>query len=169
MTRVLATVLLPTVLLAASACTTTNGGAGSAGGDSASAAPVATLPPRAESPPASQTVTPDTAGEPARIARLEREARALARTTGCTRANACRTAPVGARACGGPRSYVTFCAASTDTVALLAKLRELERAEKAYNDRSGMMGTCEFRSPPGVSLVGGSCRETSGTGAGRVP
>ena len=37
----------------------------------------------------------------ARFAQLEREARALASTTGCADAGACRTAPVGSRGCGG--------------------------------------------------------------------
>lgn len=95
------------------------------------------------------------------LVRLEREARALARTDGCTGAGACRTAPVGWRGCGGPRAYVIYCAATTDTVALFAKLAELEQAERAYNASSGMMSTCEFRTPPGVKLDGQRCREAS--------
>jgi hypothetical protein len=48
---------------------------------------------------------------------------------------------------------------TTDTVALFRKLKELEEAEKAYNAKSGMMSTCEFRIPPGTKLDGRSCRE----------
>jgi hypothetical protein len=94
------------------------------------------------------------------IARLEREARALAKTTGCSSASACRTAPVGAKGCGGPRTYLVYCAATTDTVKLFARLRALEQAEKAYNAKSGMMSTCEMRLPPRTALVGQSCRES---------
>jgi hypothetical protein len=94
-----------------------------------------------------------------RLVRLEQEARAIARTEGCTGAEACRTAPVGWRGCGGPRSYVTYCATTTDTLALMRKLKELEDAEREYNASSGMMSTCEFRMPPGVRLDGGRCRE----------
>lgn len=110
-------------------------------------------------PPADSTapVQRDTA-LPA-LVRLEQEARALARTEGCTSAGACRTAPVGWRGCGGPRAYVIYCAATTDTVALFGKLAELEKAERAYNASSGMMSTCEFRTPPGVKLDGQRCRE----------
>lgn len=97
------------------------------------------------------------------LVRLEREARALARTDGCKAAGACRTAPVGWRGCGGPRAYVIYCAATTDTVALFAKLAELEKAERAYNANSGMMSTCELRTPPVVRLDGQRCRE-AGTG-----
>jgi hypothetical protein len=94
-----------------------------------------------------------------RLVRLEQEARAIAKTEGCSGVDACRTAPVGWRGCGGPRSYVTYCAATTDTVALLRKLKELEDAERAYNASSGMMSTCELRMPPAVRLDGGRCRE----------
>lgn len=95
----------------------------------------------------------------ATLARLEREARALVKTEGCPTTAGCRTAPVGWRGCGGPRTYVVYCAATTDTARLLAKLRELEAAERAYNVESGMMSTCEFRSAPSVRSQGGSCRE----------
>ena len=95
-----------------------------------------------------------------RLAQLEREARGVIRTTGCESASSCRTAPVGWRACGGPRDHVVYCAASTDTVALRRKLEELERAEREYNERTGMVGTCEMRLPPNVGLQGGSCAAT---------
>jgi hypothetical protein len=95
-----------------------------------------------------------------RLARLEREARALLSTTGCQSAASCRTAPVGARGCGGPRSYVVYCPASTDTVALLRKLEELKRAEMEYNERAGVVSTCEMRMPPAVAVQGGSCVAT---------
>lgn len=96
----------------------------------------------------------------ARIARLERDARALVKTTGCDAASGCRTAPVGWRACGGPRTYLVYCAASTDSVALFRTLDELRRVEAAYLERTGMASTCEMRMPPGVSLQGGSCSAT---------
>jgi len=95
----------------------------------------------------------------ARLTRLEREARQLARTAGCDSVSQCRTAPLGWRSCGGPRDYIVYCAATTDTVALFRKLAELEAAEKDYNLRSGMMSTCEMRVPPRVSLRERSCRE----------
>ena len=94
-----------------------------------------------------------------RLSRLEREARALARTDGCDSLAQCHTAPVGWRSCGGPRDYLVYCAATTDTVALFRKLAELEAAEKEYNVKSGLMSSCVMREPPRVSLRGRSCRE----------
>jgi hypothetical protein len=95
-----------------------------------------------------------------RLARLEREARALVHVEGCAKTSDCRTAPLGWRGCGGPRAYVAYCAATTDSAALFRKLDELKEAEIAYNQKSGMMSTCEMRLPPTVTAVGGSCRES---------
>jgi hypothetical protein len=103
------------------------------------------------------------------VQRLEAEARALARTEGCGAAAACRVAPVGWRACGGPRDYLAYCATTTDTVALFAKLDELRRAEEEMNQESGAISTCEFRMPPDTELRAGSCRAISTPAAESVP
>jgi hypothetical protein len=95
--------------------------------------------------------------DPARLAQLEREVRALVKSTGCSSAASCRTAPLGWRGCGGPRAYLVYCPATTDSVALFRKLEELRQAEIDYNATSGMMSTCELRLPPNVTLEGGSC------------
>ncbi|CAN5664135.1 hypothetical protein BH23GEM1_BH23GEM1_02280 [soil metagenome] len=94
----------------------------------------------------------------AAILRLEDEAKALAKASGCSSASQCRTAPVGNRACGGPRYYITYCAASTDSVALFRKLEEVAAAENEYNRKYQIVSTCEFRTPPPVGLSGGQCR-----------
>jgi hypothetical protein len=101
--------------------------------------------------------TSDTGDARARIARLESEARALATLTGCTSADECRTAPVGSRGCGGPRTFIAYCAASTDTVALFRKLDELKAAEEKYNAANGIGSTCEMRMPPVPGFTGGRC------------
>jgi hypothetical protein len=95
-----------------------------------------------------------------RLAQLERDVNTLVKTNGCATVGACRTAPMGWRGCGGPRAYVVYCAATTDTMALFAKLEELKQAEMAYNQKSGMMSTCEMRLAPTVSLQAGRCKES---------
>jgi hypothetical protein len=100
---------------------------------------------------------PVDASDEDRIARLDREARALANAEGCTSADQCRAAPVGERACGGPRTYVVYCARTTDSTALYRKLAELRQAESEFNRKNNIGSTCEFRSPPEIGLVGGSC------------
>ena len=114
----------------------------------------------AKRPESNVDSSPSTAGaadDRTGIDSLEQAARALARTSGCDSVSGCRTAPLGWRGCGGPRDYLAYCAASTDTTALFAALERLRRAEMAYNEKSGMISTCEMRMPPSVSLNAGRC------------
>jgi hypothetical protein len=92
------------------------------------------------------------------VERLEAEARALAKTSGCEQASQCRTAPVGSKACGGPRAYLVYCPRTTDEGALLRKLDELRRSEAARNQREGIASDCALTPEPRVEVVGGSCR-----------
>lgn len=93
-----------------------------------------------------------------RIVALEGQAKAIARTSGCSSDAECRAAPVGSRACGGPRYYLPYCAKSTDSAALFRKLDEVAAAERAYNTKHGIISTCEFRMPPQVGLAAGVCQ-----------
>lgn len=104
-------------------------------------------------------LSPETteAEDRAELARLEAEARALVRPDGCAQPGDCRSAPLGAKACGGPRTYVVYCAATTDTVALFRKLERHRRAEAAFNEKYGMPSTCDLASPPQTELAGGTC------------
>jgi hypothetical protein len=105
-----------------------------------------------------QTVMDPEAHMDPTIRRLEQEAMALAKTDGCTIADQCRMAPIGSRACGGPRYYLPYCRLTTDSAALFAKLEEIKRAEEEYNRRNQIGSTCEYRLPPAVELAGGACR-----------
>jgi hypothetical protein len=80
------------------------------------------------------------------------------KTTGCTSTDQCRTAPVGNRACGGPRYYLVYCSRTTDSAALFAKLKAVADAEGEFNRRYQIASTCEFRMPHRVALIGTSCQ-----------
>jgi hypothetical protein len=103
-------------------------------------------------------LTGDQKADWAQIVALENEAKALVKTDGCSSASECRTAPVGSRACGGPRYYLVYCSRSTDSVALFRKINAVAAAEREYNTRYQLVSTCEFRLPPQVALTGGSCQ-----------
>jgi hypothetical protein len=92
------------------------------------------------------------------IVALEDQAKAVVRADGCSSATECRTAPVGSRACGGPRYYLVYCAKTTDSAALAQKLDAVAAAEREYNSHYKLGSTCEFRMPPTVGLSGGSCQ-----------
>jgi hypothetical protein len=144
-TRTVATFIAMTVLTAPSCSAPPRGGAvdRSASGSSGSSA---------------GDVASDTVDTRKRLAQLEADARALAKTSGCSSVSQCRSAPLGEKACGGPRDYLVYCAATTDSAALFKKLDELKAAEVSFNKSSGMMSTCEYRMPPAVAVQGGSCR-----------
>ena len=108
-------------------------------------------------PDASAGVPASQQSDWAAIEKIEAEAKTIAKTGGCTATGDCRSAPVGSRACGGPRYYLPYCAKTTDSAALFRKLDEVARAEQAYNRKYNLASTCEFRMPPTVKAVGGSC------------
>ena len=101
--------------------------------------------------------TGDQKGDWGQIVALEDQAKAILKISGCGSAAECRTAPVGSRACGGPRYYLVYCAKTTDSAALFRKLDAIAAAEREYNQRYNLVSTCEFRMPPNVGLVAGSC------------
>jgi hypothetical protein len=157
--RVLAAIGAVAIAASAGACTRRSAGRG----DSAAAAPAAADTARADSAPAvGGKGGAQGPVSPATLDSLEREARALAKVDGCAEARQCRTAPVGSRACGGPRDYLVYCALTTDSAALFRKLSELEAAEQVYNKQAGLVSTCEFRMPPPVGTVGGRCATNAG-------
>ena len=104
-----------------------------------------------------------------RLLRLETEARALAKVDGCGGSDQCRSAPVGHRPCGGPRTFLAYCARTTDSTALFRKLEQLAEAERAYNAKRGIGSTCDMRMAPPVEESGGRCSlRTAQPGVGRV-
>jgi hypothetical protein len=118
--------------------------------------PVSANPTDTPSPGSSSGVAGTQDSDWAAIVKLEGEAKAIARVSGCT-SSECRAAPVGSRACGGPRYYIPYCAKTTDSVMLYAKLDQVAKAEQAYNKKYNLASTCEFRMPPTLEVVGGSC------------
>jgi hypothetical protein len=106
---------------------------------------------------ASFVLTGDQKADWQRILELEEQAKAVIDAGGCTSADQCRSAPVGSRACGGPRYYLVYCARTTDSAALIRKLDAVAAAEREYNARYQIISTCEFRMPPEVALTGGAC------------
>jgi hypothetical protein len=103
--------------------------------------------------------TGDQKADWAQVVALEDQAKALVKAGGCSSASQCRTAPVGSRACGGPRYYLVYCSLTTDSAALYRKLDAVAAAEREYNTRYNIASTCEFRMPPTVALSAGSCQE----------
>ncbi|MEO8193340.1 MAG: hypothetical protein ABI681_05780 [Gemmatimonadales bacterium] len=113
--------------------------------------------PDSPAPSGNAGTTPSQQSDWNAIQRIEAEAKAIAKVDGCASSADCRSAPVGSRACGGPRYYIPWCSKTTDSAALYRKLDEVAKAEEDYNRKHNLASTCEFRMPPTVQSSGGSC------------
>lgn len=113
---------------------------------------------RQEEPPAvDQRPSDNRQSDEARVRELEQQARALAKADGCDRAEQCAAAPMGAKACGGPRAYLVYCKATTDEAALMRVLDELKSAEQSYNRAAGIVSDCAITPQPEVRVEGRAC------------
>ena len=120
-------------------------------------APISANPPDTSASPGSNAgISGNQESDSAAILKLEEQAKSIVRTAGCSTSE-CKAAPVGSRACGGPRYYLPFCTKTTDSVALYGKLAEIAKAEQAYNRKYQIVSTCIFQMPPSVEASGGSC------------
>jgi hypothetical protein len=80
--------------------------------------------------------------------------RAIATTSGCG-PGGCEVIGLGAKACGGPREYVAYCPTSTDVTQLKAAAAEVQRAERAYNERYNItVSDCSVAPLPSDRCVG---------------
>jgi hypothetical protein len=85
-------------------------------------------------------------------------ARALAHPEGCATASACAAAPLGAKACGGPREYVIYCRTTTDEAKLLAALEAARQAEQRYNELTHAVSDCSLLlAPETFAIQEGKC------------
>ena len=106
----------------------------------------------------------DEVSDRAQLDSLTTVARALARTDGCSSADGCATIALGSKACGGPREYLVYCRASTDTVTLANAVELVNRLEREFNERYQIMSDCMMLLEPGVALEGGACVASTGLG-----
>ena len=69
----------------------------------------------------------------------------------------CALIPVGARPCGGPRAYLAYSTAETDSAALAALVAVYDRMDSERNEAQGLVSTCELMMPPDLALEAGRC------------
>lgn len=92
----------------------------------------------------------------------------------CSSDAQCKTIGVGAKACGGPQSYLAFSTARTDESALRALAEASAEADRKRAEAKGMVSTCSVVPDPGAFCdlnrptagSAGSCRLHDGKGAG---
>lgn len=78
----------------------------------------------------------------------------------CTSDSQCQVLPIGARACGGPASYLAFSSAKTNAAEVQALAERYHAEQQASNQRAGMVSTCQFMPAPAVACRANSCQLT---------
>jgi hypothetical protein len=94
------------------------------------------------------------ADEPAALVRLRLEIG----DARCTADAECRTVAVGQRPCGGPAQWWAWSSVAGSNEATLRALSiELAAVQRAQNERSGLMSTCQVLPDPGAACQAGRC------------
>jgi len=95
--------------------------------------------PAASSPSAEETGTS-----------LRAQVQRLVGRAACDDDSQCRTLPLGARACGGPESYVAWSVLGTDQAALRRAGERYSQWQAQEQSRSGAMSICMIEIDPGA-------------------
>ena len=70
----------------------------------------------------------------------------------------CRVVGVGAKACGGPQSYLVYSTLNGNETELLQKVERYNALMRMQNEQQGLMSDCAIVPEPGVVLVNGFCQ-----------
>lgn len=117
---------------------------------------------RAGDPPAAGGAQPPRAAVPAPAAGADTlgQIRSLIGPAACSGDQQCQVLPVGARACGGPASYLAWSSANTDGARLQALAERHKIEQQADNMATGRISTCIAIAPPAVACRAGTCQLT---------
>jgi hypothetical protein len=74
-------------------------------------------------------------------------------TAACSSAAVCRSLPLGSKPCGGPRQYLVYSLAVTDSARLAADAARYTQAEAQRNRETGLVSDCSMLIAPQVSCV----------------
>ncbi|UVW29947.1 hypothetical protein [Massilia sp. H6] len=108
--------------------------------------------------PAAPITSPPQAAPPASAQDTLSRIRAHIGKAACSDNSQCRTLAVGARACGGPETYLAYSAADGQDAALRALAERYQKERQAQNAASGMISTCVFMPDPGAVCTAGTCQ-----------
>ncbi len=79
----------------------------------------------------------------------------ISESVSCEDSDDWRFAPIGSKACGGPKGYIAY-AVSIDTVQFFAKLEQYRNDENQFNAKWGIFSDCALvQSPSDVACENG--------------
>jgi hypothetical protein len=70
----------------------------------------------------------------------------------------CRSIPFGAKACGGPATFLAYSVARTDESGLRTLIDDYNQNARRYNQTGNLISDCMVVSEPKLELVGGICK-----------
>lgn len=76
---------------------------------------------------------------------------------GCNSSADCGLLAIGAKACGGPESYMVYSKSNSDEAKLQEMAQSYKKARQQYNEDNQIMSTCEITPKPQVSCVRNQC------------
>lgn len=98
-----------------------------------------------------------TAGHTAEAA-LDKQIMAVIGDAACSHDSQCHVLPLGAKACGGPTSWVAHSQAAASAVRLSKWAGELADLQRTRDEKSGMVSTCEYLPEPPALCESGRCQ-----------
>lgn len=123
---------------------------------SACASPPLPAPSASPGSPTSPTSPAAPAG-PAAASSLWQQIQAASANPVCDNDSQCHTIGVGAKACGGPQSYLPWSSKQDDGATLQQLVERHAAALRAQDAREAMMSTCSVVSDPGASCRANRC------------
>jgi hypothetical protein len=85
-------------------------------------------------------------------------------TAACSSPAVCRTLPLGAKPCGGPRQYLVYSLSVTDSARLAVDAARYNQAEALKNRDEGLVSDCSMLIAPRVSCVSRKCAAVESEG-----
>lgn len=114
---------------------------------------------------AAKPAVPPAASAPAAPGGIVADIRRVIGTPTCSSSAECRTIPVGARACGGPETYLAWSTLHTSEAELRALSERSKTERQAEIKASGEMSICRHDPDPGAVCVAGTCQLGGGSPA----
>jgi hypothetical protein len=113
-------------------------------------------------PDAAVTPAAGPASDTTDLATLRARALALIGEPRCENESQCRLIAFGSKPCGGPRQYLVYSVATTDSVQLAAAVLRYNARDAELNRLQGRISDCMMVTPPRLRVVNGRCEAVSG-------
>jgi len=107
--------------------------------------------------PSASPGSPAAPAAPAAASSLWQQIQAASANPVCDNDSKCHTIGVGAKACGGPQSYLPWSSKQDDGATLQQLVERHAAALRAQDAREAMMSTCSVVSDPGASCRANRC------------